>query len=660
MASEFKHVFSPISIKGVEFKNRIESAPISPKLTTTDGCITTEFLEFFRPIARGGPAVVTIGNSAIDLSESQDETRHADLGKDDVMLGLSRYVDMCDNYGALASIEVNHSGMDAVYDFTRKAPYGPSACYTADELRRAKEAGREPVQVIEMDHEKIQETVDKFAEAVLRCKKAGFKMVLLHGGHGNLIPQFLSPFSNHRNDKYGGSLENRARFPLEVLEAIRKKVGPDFILEYRISATEFVENGMGPEETIEFAKMIEDKIDILHVSAGMRAVANKIPFMMQPMYLPHMFNVHFAERFRKELSLPITAVGSIMNIHNAEEILSNGWADFVAIARPFLADPEFIRKGARGRDEDICPCIRCNYHGRVTRGKGIACAVNPLCGREMQFPKGVEKAPEKKKVIVVGGGPAGMQAARTATERGHEVTLYEKEERLGGNLIPASALDFKHDVRDYMNWAIRQTEKSGAKIVLGTEATAELIEAEKPDALIIAAGAAPFVPPVKGIDAPHVMWAPEADMGLKEVGRNVVVLGAGVVGYESAVALAEKGHDVTIIELQSSAIGLVSAGAARFTLIDMAEKAGVKVRFNMRLDEVGENSIGCFDTAYGEAVELPCDSLLLAAGLRPRRSVVEQLRHCIPEPDVYIVGDARSPQSIATAVNQAFGAAAEI
>ncbi|MBR2879705.1 MAG: FAD-dependent oxidoreductase, partial [Oscillospiraceae bacterium] len=255
---------------------------------------------------------------------------------------------------------------------------------------------------------------------------------------------------------------------------------------------------------------------------------------------------------------------------------------------------------------------------------------------------------------------AGMQAARTARERGHDVVLFEKESRLGGNLIPASALDFKHDVRDYMNWAIRSTEASGAKIVLDTAATPALIAEEKPDALIIAAGATAFVPPVKGIDAPHVMWAPEADMGLRKVGKNVVVLGAGVVGYESAVALAEKGHDVTIIEMQSSAVGLVSAGAARFTLMDMAEKAGVKVLFNIRLDEVLPGTIRCFDTPAGEALTLPCDNLLLAAGLRPRKDIVEALRHCIPEPDVYIVGDARSPQSIATAVNQAFGAAAEI
>ena len=660
MESSFPHVFTPYTIKGVEFKNRIEAAPMSPKLTTKEGAVTTEFLEFFRPIARGGAAIITIGNSSIDLKESKDETRHIDLGQDDVILGLSRYVDMCENYGAIPSIEVNHAGRDAPYEFNHHAPFGPSAGYTDDELRKAKLEGREPVKVIEMDEEKIRETVEKFANAVLRCKKAGFRMVLLHGAHNNLIPQFLSPYSNKRTDRYGGSLENRARFAMEVLDAIRAKVGKDFIIELRVSASEFIDGGLTPEESLEFAKMVEDKIDMLHVSAGMRAVVSRVQYMMQPMYLPHMFNVHFAEQFRKELHVPITTVGSIMTLADAEMILANGWADFVAMARPILADPELVRKSAWGHADDVIPCIRCNYHGRVTRGKGIACAVNPLCGREMQFPNGVQPASVKKKVVVVGGGPAGMQAARTARERGHDVTLYERGDRLGGNLIAASALDFKTDVRRYMEWAIRQTEKSGARIVLNTEATAELLAAEKPDALILAVGADPFVPPVPGVDQPHVCWAPEVDMGLKEAGQTVVVLGAGVVGYESAIAQAKQGHDVTIIELQSSAVGLEASGSARFPLTDQAEQYGVKVRFNLMLKEVRKDTILCHDMAADQDVELLCDSLLLAAGLRPRKKIVDALRHAIPETDVFVVGDARAPQSIATAVGQGFGAASEI
>jgi len=660
MRSSYKHVFTPYTIKGVEFKNRIETAPMSPKLTASDGTITTEFIEFFRPIARGGASIITIGNSSVDLTEAQDETRHIDLGKDDVMLGLSKYVDMCETYGAVPSIEVNHAGMDAPFEFNHIPPFGPTACYTEEELRRARENGREPVKVIEMDEEKIQETVDIFANAVLRCKKAGFKMALLHCAHGNLLPQFLSPFSNKRTDRYGGSLENRARFPIEVIDAIRKKVGDDFIIELRVSATEFIDTGLTTEESLEFCKMVQDKIDLLHVSAGMRAVPSRIQFMMQPMYLPHMYNVHFAEQFRKELHIPITTVGSVMTLENAEMILANGWADFVALARPILTDPELVRKSAWGHEDEVIPCIRCNYHGRVTRGKGIRCAVNPLVGREMQFPNGVQPAKIKKKVVIVGGGPAGMQAARTARERGHDVVLFEKNDRLGGNLLNAGALEFKQDIRTYTEWAIRQTEKSGARILLNTEATEELINAEKPDALIIAVGAEPFVPRVPGIDLPHVCWAPEVDTGLKKAGKTAVVLGAGIVGYESAVALAKEGHDVTIIELQPTAVGLNSSAAAKFPLLDMAEKYGVKAKFNMKLEEVREGSIICRDVTTDETVELPCDSLLLAAGLRPRRETAEKLRHLIPETDVFIVGDARHAESIATAVADGFGAASEL
>ncbi len=660
MGSSYKHVFTPYTIKGVEFKNRIETAPMSPKLTTAEGSVTTEFIEFFRPIARGGASIITIGNSSVDLSESQDETRHIDLGKDDVMLWLSKYVDMCETYGAVPSIEVNHSGMDAVYEFTHRAPYGPTACFTEEELRRAKANGRDPVKVIEMDEDKIEETIEKFADAALRCKKAGFKMILLHCAHGNLLPQFLSPFSNKRTDRYGGSLENRARFPIEVIDRIRKKAGEDLIIELRVSATEFVDDGLTPEESLEFAKMVQDKIDILHVSAGMRAVPSKIQFMMQPMYLPYMYNVHFAEKFRKELHIPITTVGSVMTLENAEMILANGWADFVAMARPILTDPEMVRKSAWGREDEIIPCLRCNYHGRVTRGKGIRCAVNPLVGREMQFPNGVQPAPVKKKVVIVGGGPAGMQAARTARERGHEVLLYEKGDRLGGNLVNAGALEFKPDIRRYTDWAIRQTEKCGAKILLNTEATKELIAAEKPDALILAVGAEPFVPNVPGISQPHVCWAPEVDTGLKKAGKTVVVLGAGVVGYESAAALAKEGHDVTIVELKATAVGLDASHAAKFPLLDLAEKYNVKTRFNMRLEEVRESSIICRDMVSDELTELPCDSLLLASGLVPRRKVVDELRHAIPETDVFIVGDARHAESIATAVADGFGAASEL
>jgi 2,4-dienoyl-CoA reductase-like NADH-dependent reductase (Old Yellow Enzyme family)/thioredoxin reductase len=660
MGSDYLHVFTPITIKGVEFKNRIESSPMSPKLTDATGCITTEFIEFFRPRARGGASIVTIGNSAIDLSESQDETRHIDLGKDDVMLGLSKYADMCEDYGAVASIEVNHSGRDAVPEFTFKAPYGPMACYTDTELKRAKANGRKPYRVISMDFDKIQETIAKYANAAWRCKRAGFKMILLHGGHGNLIPQFLSPLTNRRTDEYGGSLENRARFALEVLTAIKKRCGDDLIIEYRNSATEFLEGGLTFEESLEFCKMIEDKIDILQVSAGMRAAESAIQYMMQPMYLPRMFNVHFAEKMKRELKVPITAVGSIMNLKNAEMILKNGWADFVALGRPLLADPDLVRKYATGKDDDVYPCIRCNYHGRVVLGKTIGCAVNPHVGRELQFPNGVDLARSSRRVMVVGGGPAGMQAAVTASQRGHEVILYEKEERLGGNLFYASASKLKSDVLEYYEYAKRRTAKSRTNIVLNTEVTADIVKSENPDVLIIAVGAAPIIPKIKGIDLPKVSWAPFAATGDYKPGKNIIVLGAGVVGYECAIDLAEAGHTVSIVEMETEPKGLLDNKGFYFSLSERAQKSGVSFIFGKKLVEVVSDGILVMDRDKLEIQSMPCDSLLLAVGLCPRKDTANALRRCIPETEVYLVGDVRTAGSIATSVNSAFAAAAEL
>lgn len=663
MASDYRHVFSPLNIKGVDFRNRIQCAPNVPLLGTPDGYATRELVAYYGNFAKGGAAVVTAGDSCIDPQESQNHLNQLFLHHDSVITGLNSYREEVESHGAVASIEINHGGRFGSYEMTGNVPVGPSPVISGLELMIARHEGRSPIGVRELSHEHIQLTVEKFAAAAERCQRAGFKMIMLHGAHSNLLGQFVSPLTNRRLDGYGGSLENRARFALEVLDAVRKRCGEGMLIEYRISGSELVEGGLNQEESIEFAKMIQDRIDILHVSGGMYAEPDTAYLMVQPTYIDRMYNVHFAEAFKKELKVPIATVGSIMNLDNAEMILKNGWADFVAFVRPFLADPAFARKCATGRKAEVRPCIRCNSCGaRIHAGWALRCAVNPMAGRELEFPRGVvEKAPVKKKVAVVGGGPAGMQAARTLAERGHEVVLFEKNGHLGGLLKPGTALEFKRDMRDYYEWAVRETEKCGADIRLNCEVTAELLEEERPDAVVIAVGSSPIVPRVKGIDCPQVQWAGDVDEGGCPVGEKVVVIGGGLVGFETAIGLGRQGKEVTIVEMAGED-GLLKRGISPLdagSVFRMAEKAGVKIVCNTRLEEVLENGIRCINRNL-ELVEYPCDTVVLAVGMRSRREKVEELRHVIAETEVYVVGDAARAESVGDAVQAAFAAANQI
>ena len=665
MGSCYTHVFEPVRIRGVVFKNRLEMAPPSPNLASRDGKVTPEFVDFFRPIAHGGVAVIHVGNSVVDIREACDEERQLDLGSDDCVLPLTRFVEMCHGYGTIASLEINHNGKDSQFEKTGKAAYSVSSFITSSEWQRAQAAGREPLPTIEMDYAKIKDTVEKYARAALRCKQAGFKMCMIHGGHGNLISQFASSLYNRRTDEYGGSLKNRTRFAIEVLDRVRALCGEDFVIEYRISADEIHPDGMRFDETLRFIDLIREKIDILHVSAGLHGDLKYMRYWWQNYLMDRNFNVHYAAAVKKAFpDLRVCAVGSIMNVRDAEEIIADGKADFVAMCRPILADPELPRKYALGKEEDHRPCLRCQYCGlRLIIPAVINCAVNPFLGNETEFPLArVRKAEIRKRVAVIGGGPAGIQAMLTLCERGHDVTLYEKSDSLGGNVVPASALSFKQDVRDYLRYLRCQAAKSPARVLLNTEATRELLDAEGYDALVIAVGAEPVVPDIPGIDKPHVHWSPDADSGAVAVGNKTVIVGAGAVGVESAISLKRAGKDVRILEIASDLSNLMKSagGAAGMELLAMIEELSIPVHCNCRIEEVADGKVICHNLNKAENVEFPADTVLLAVGMAPRNTLSDALRRCAPETEVFVVGDAAEAGTIATAIRSAFRAAAYI
>ncbi|MDR1217731.1 MAG: NAD(P)-binding protein, partial [Oscillospiraceae bacterium] len=432
MASKYTHIFTPIKINGVDFKNRIILAPPSPNLASPDGLFTHPYVDWMRMFARGGAAIMYIGNSSIDITECKDEECQLDLSSEHCVLPLSWYTEMAKEYDCHASLEVNHNGKDTTFEAVGHLPYSSSAIPGDSEKMRAAQDGREIRIPIEMDQAKIDETVMKYATACKRMQRSGMDVALLHGGHGNLLAQFTSPHYNKRTDKYGGSLENRARFAIEVVEKTRELCGPNFVIDYRISADEIIGDGMHFDETKQLMMILRDHgVDMFNVSAGLHSegMMAYMSYWLQGYAMKRGFNVHWTEKLKDYFhgDIRLTAVGSITSAELAEEYLSRGWVDFVAMCRPLMADPDLPKKAASNRGEDIRPCLRCNACAmRLGGPKVINCAINPISGMTDYLRDGeVPAARTKKKVAVVGAGPAGLTALHTLIERGHSVTVYE-------------------------------------------------------------------------------------------------------------------------------------------------------------------------------------------------------------------------------------------
>lgn len=656
---KYPHVFTPIVIRGVLFKNRLVQAPPGA-LNGADenGFCTDKLVRSFKQFARGGIAVCTVGNCSIDHYEACDEPQQLVLSDPACVLKLRPFARMCESFGCHGSLELTHPGMFCLSTMSGHPAYSVSSFVSPPERNKAETLGADPVPTIEMSRAHIKATIEKFARAASFCKQAGMKMCMIHGAHGNLPAQFASPYYNKRTDEYGGCLENRARFTVELLDAVRAAVGENFVIEYRISAEEFAPYGMHFDETLRFIGLIRDKIDILHVSAGIHDVVGDRQYMRylyQNYTMDQMYNVHFAADIKKKFpDLIVTTVGSIKNVAMAEEILAGGKADFVAMMRPLHADFEMARKFAEGREWEHTPCLRCACGN--SRSRDNMCSVNPMWGKYEEYPDGVlPPSPKKKKVAVIGAGPGGIEAVKWLLQRGHDVTLYEKSDKVGGTIRKAVSAPFKKDLRDYLAYMEGYVQHTAARVLLNTEATPELIEAEGYDAVYLAIGADPVMLRVPGSDRPNVFWAPEAESGNAPCGENVVIIGASTVGTEASINLGMQGKRVTVLDVAPK-VSLMASGA-QDDLLNLSEQYGVKRMLGRRLVEIKDGCVVAENAATGEAETYPADTVLMAVGMKPKHDEAISFCHCCPETNFFMIGDCANSGDIRDAVRSAFDAA---
>ena len=643
---KYPHLFSPIRIGNIRLKNRIIAAPTSPSMITTEGHFTPEMIAYLEEKAKGGVAVVTYGESIVHSSTGKSHNKQLQLDSFGVKQGMAEAARAIHNAGAYANIQLSHGGkygglvsVGGDQDGCEVA-YGPS-----HEMTPAGE-------VQEMPRELIFEIIDSYRKGAKLCKDCGFDMVQVHAAHGWLFSQFLSPVMNQRTDEFGGSLENRARFLMMALDAVREGVGPRFPIEIRISGDDLTEIGLGMEDCVKVAQMVEDKVDLYNVSCGNHEDPDMFCRTHPSAFFKRGVNVYLAAEIKKHVSKPVACVGSLNDPAQMEEIIATGQADIVEIGRALLADPYLAKKALEGNADDITPCLRCyECFGETSKSETVKCTVNPTMGQQLP-EKNRTAAPERlKKVLIAGGGPAGMEAAITAANRGHDVTLVEKSEKLGGNLYPAGAPYFKEDIIKLCKVMVKRVEEAGVKVVLNTEVTPEYVECFNPDALFVAIGSNELRPPIKGMDLPHVIMAIDAELHPEKLGKKVAIMGGGLVGGEAAVSFHHEGKECSIIEMKSKVAEEVNSFYRGGLMPEIEKSATCYV--NTKVKEIIPTGVLC--EKDGEEFIIEADSVVCALGFRAPYDKVDAL--CDKVDEYYIIGDCKNVGQIYHATNEAYYAA---
>jgi len=635
-------LLEPGKIGEMVTKNRIAMCPMGTTgLADLDGGCSQRVIDYYAARAKGGVGLIITGasmvhttiESGIELFSMTRVNSYAHLAR------LSELCDAVHHYGARIAIQLS-PGLGRV-GFTDRESVSASAvpCFWNPRVNTR-----------ELTIEEIETLVKAYGFAAGIVKAAGADAIEIHGYGGYLIDQFQTALWNKRTDQYGGDLERRLRFSMEIIEATRNAVGDDFPLIYKFTPDHYIEGGRDIAEGLEISRRLENAgVNALHIDGGCYEVWHRaIPCM----YEPPACQINLSEAVKKVVSIPVIAHGKLGDPFIAEKVIEEGKADFVALGRSLLADPEWPEKVRQRRLDDIRPCIGDN-EGCIHREhemKYLSCTVNPLTGMEREYA--LTPAAKRKSVLVIGGGPGGLEAARVAALRGHEVSLWEKSAQLGGKMVPGSVPDFKRDVRPFIEYLSGQIKKLGVKVEFMKEANSESLQRLNPEVVIVATGAAPLVPPITGIERDNVVTAVDVFLGKNELGDSVVVVGGGFVGCEVAVYLQQKGKRVTIIEMMKRLVPEDINLNTRMGLLDLVKESKVETFTSTELLEV--TGQGVIVNAEGTRRELKADSVVLAVGFKPESTLREELEGEVPE--LFAVGDCVKPRKIINAVWEGFHA----
>jgi len=621
-------LLEPITIRGVEFKNRLVMAPMLVGV----GVKSSRARAYYWERARGGVGTIIMAGTSVDLFATDDAWGRPG-GVAAFLDGIRPLINDVHQAGTRIGMQLWHGNQFPAGTGTQDARGDLVAPSATDDKRQ-------------LTIPEIKAIISRFAQAAANARRAGFDFIEVHGAHGYLVCQFFSPFTNQRHDQYGGDLGGRIRFGTECVAAMRSAVGDDYPVFYRLGAREDMPGGITVDDSVQFAIELEKAgADVIDVSLG--GYIGPVSIVSPGPEWPEGAFVPLAEAIKSRVKVSVIAVGRFRTPQVAEEVLAQGKADLIAIGRQLIADPYWPEKATTGGAEDIRPCISCNVcFGNVFGGSSLRCSVNAMAGREAELT--VESASRPKRVMIVGGGPAGMEAALVAAQRGHEVSLYERQSELGGQLIVAALPPYKEELASLNCFLAGQLEKSEVQVKLGVEVTPELVIKERPDAVILATGSAPLIPEIPGIGQSKVVMAVDVLSGGASVGQRVVIIGGELVGCETADFLSQRGSKVTVVR-RGTEMATKMFHNNRYALLTRLEERGVALITGVRgYEAITEDGLVIID-GEGKRRTLECDTIVLAAGAIPNDQLAKAIEGKVGE--IHLAGDCAQPRRILDAIH---------